>query len=67
MQNIRTNNPQQVNRLLNRTINQLLNGEIDENRARCIGYLGSVLLKAQELEDIAVRLEALEKNIEKAV
>lgn len=62
MQNIRLNNPSQVKRLINRTINQLLNGEIETDKARCIGYLGSILLKATEVEEMELRLVELEKK-----
>lgn len=61
MQAIRLNNPQQIQRLLNRTINQLLADEIEEGKARCIGYLASILLKANEVENIDKRLDDLEK------
>lgn len=63
MQDIRLNNPQQVKRLLNRAINDLLKDEIDANKARCIGYLSSILLKAIETEEIESRLAELEKNM----
>lgn len=67
MQNIRLSNPSQVRRLLNRTINQLLKGEIETEKARCIGYLGSILLKAQEVEEMELRLSEIEKQIKKKV
>ena len=63
MQNIRLNNPSQVKRLINRTINQLLNNEIETDKARCIGYLGSILLKATEVEEMETRLVSLEKQL----
>lgn len=65
MQDIRLNNPQQVKRLINRTINQLLKGEIETDKARCIGYLGSILLKATEVEDMAERMNDIEIMIKK--
>lgn len=63
MQDIRLNNPQQVKRLINRTINQLLAGEIATDKARCVGFLASILLKAQEVEDMSDRMTELEKQI----
>jgi hypothetical protein len=63
MQDIRLNNPQQVKRLLNRTINDLLQDKIGTDKARCLGYLSTVLLKAVEIEDFGKRLEELEKQI----
>jgi hypothetical protein len=66
VQNIRLNNPSQVKRLINRTINQLLNNEIETDKARCIGYLGSILLKATEVEEMELRLVSLEKQLLKA-
>jgi hypothetical protein len=63
VQDIRLNNPQQVKRLLNRTINDLLKNNIDANKARCIGYLSSILLKSIETEELEKRLEALENHL----
>lgn len=62
-QNIRLNNPQMVKRLVNRTINQLLNDEIETDKARVVGYLCSILLKANESEGMEVRLVSLEKKL----
>ena len=63
MQNIRLNNPSQVKRLIDKNINQLLNNEIETDKARCIGYLGSILLKATEVEEMELRLVELEKKL----
>ena len=62
MQKIRLQNPQQCRRLLNRTINDLLSKDIDTDRARCIGYLTSILLKSIEVEELEGRIEALEQQ-----
>lgn len=67
IQDIRLNNPQQVKRLVNRTINQLLKGEIETDKARCIGYLASILLKASEVEDMADRMQEIEDKLAKVV
>ena len=64
MQRIRAENPAQVRRLLNRCINGLFNDEIEESRARTVGYLCSILLTAYEKEDIAKRLDSLEEAME---
>lgn len=64
MQEIRLNNPLQVKRLLNRTINQLLNDEITTDKARTIGYLASVLLKASEVEELDARMAAIENELQ---
>jgi hypothetical protein len=66
MQEIRLNNPRAVSRLLNRTINQLMADEISEGKARTLGYLCSVLLKAAEVEDLDQRMTELESEIQKA-
>lgn len=59
MQTMRLQNPHQVRRLLNRTINMLLNEEIE---TRCIGYLASILLKSMEVEDLEGRIRSLEED-----
>ncbi|ABR47180.1 hypothetical protein Amet_0962 [Alkaliphilus metalliredigens QYMF] len=61
MQDIRLQNPQQVRRLLNRKINQLLKDEIETGKARCIGYLSSILLKSIEVEELETRILKLEE------
>lgn len=63
MQNIRLNNPSQVKRLINRTINQLLSGEIETDKARCVGYLSTILLKSLEIEELENRLTEIEKQV----
>ena len=52
-----------VRRLLNRTINQLLKGEIETDKARCVGYLSSVLLKSLEVEEIEKRISEIEAQM----
>jgi len=64
MQKIRMDNPRAVQRLLNRTINQLLADEIDCEKARVLGYLCSVLLKANEVEELDDRMSAIEQRLE---
>ncbi|KAB3533848.1 hypothetical protein F8154_10290 [Alkaliphilus pronyensis] len=60
-QNIRLNNPRQVTRLLNRAINDLINEDIEIGRAKAIGYLSSIILKAMEVEDLEKRILELEE------
>lgn len=67
MQDIRLNNPQAVRRLLNRTINDLLGDKMEVDKARCIGYIGSILLKAIETEELENRISKLEKEVNKKV
>ena len=62
-QDIRLSNPNMVRRLLSRTINQLLKGEIQTDKARCIGYLSSVLLKSLEVEELEARITEIENQV----
>jgi len=63
MQSIRLNNPHAITRLLNRSINQLLAEEITTDKARAIGYLCSVLIRAVETESIEDRMQAIEAQL----
>jgi len=63
MQEIRVNNPSMVKRLLNRTINQLLKDEITAEKARTIGYLSSIILKALETQELEQRMIELERQL----
>jgi hypothetical protein len=49
-----------VSRLLAKTINQLLRGEILEGTAGKIGYLSNILLRALEQSDLEQRIKDLE-------
>lgn len=53
-----------VSRLLAKTINQLLRGEITEQRAGKVGYLANVLLRALEASDLEKRVEHLERRLD---
>jgi len=65
--NVRLNTPQGVNRLLQRVINGLLNDEIEESKARAIGYLCNITLKGLEVGELEERLQDLESSIENKV
>ena len=67
MQEIRLNNPNQVRRLLNRTINELLSDKIEVDKARCIGYLSSILLKSIETEELEGRISKIESQVNRKV
>ena len=58
---IRLNKPVDVRRLISRTINELREDTLSENKARAIGYLCNCLLKAMETTELAERLEKLEE------
>ena len=61
--NVRVNSPDGVNRLLQRVINALLDDEITENKARTIGYLCNIILKAFEVGELEERLTELEESL----
>ncbi len=50
--NIRVNDIRGVNRLLQRTINGLIQDEITENKARTIGYLANIMIKGFEVQTL---------------
>jgi len=64
MRGARLDTTQQVNRLLKRTINQLVAGEITSEKAKTIGYLSTILLKGLELEEAKAKVIANEKEWE---
>ncbi len=51
-----------INRLLARTVNQLIRGQIEETKAGKIGYLCNVMLKSFELTELERRIGELEKR-----
>lgn len=61
--NVRLNDIGGVNRLLGRVANALVQGEIDIERARAIGYLCNILIKSLQVGDLEQRLEALEQAL----
>lgn len=65
--NVRLNNVQGVNRLLQRTINSLIKDDITENKARVIGYLANILIKGLEIGELSERVSDLEEALKKKV
>nr|NJM01837.1 hypothetical protein [Desulfobacula sp.] len=56
-----------IRRFLSKIVNMLLKNEIDLDRARGLGYLGSILkdcIKESDLETRTAELEAFKKQIE---
>ncbi len=62
--NYRLNTIKGVNRLLQRIIIDLANDEIEESKARAIGYLCNIRLVGFEKEELEDRLSSLEKRFE---
>lgn len=54
-----------LRRYLANLINRTESGEVDANLSGKLGYLTGILLKAVEGSDIEMRVEALERKIEK--
>jgi hypothetical protein len=52
-----------ISRLLEETINQVRRGELDPHVSNAVGYLASILLKANEREEFEQRLAHLESII----
>ena len=62
---IRLSKPGQIKRFIASTMNKLNNGEIEEGKARALGYLASILLKAIETEDLEKKVKELEDIVER--
>ena len=60
---IRLNKPEDVRRLISRTINELKKDELSEGKAKTIGYLCNILLNAMESTELAKRIEELEERV----
>jgi hypothetical protein len=52
-----------ISRLLEETINQVRRGELDPHVSNAVGYLASILLKANERDEFEQRLAHLESII----
>ena len=61
--NIRINDVKGVNRLIQRVINKLIQGEITIDKAKAIGYLSRISLEVFELE-LKERTANIESNEE---
>ena len=60
---VRLNNPKSIVRCLSRVINDLRSDSIEESKARALGYLCNVMLKAFEVTDLVERIEKLEERL----
>lgn len=60
---IRVNTVSGVNKLLQRTINALIQDEITESKARTLGYLANIMLKGLEVGQLEERLNKIELDI----
>lgn len=60
---IRLNRPCDVKRLLNRSINEVLNGEMDTDTLRAVSYSCQIILKIYEILDIEKRFMELETKL----
>jgi hypothetical protein len=58
---VRLKTASDITRLLGKTINEALRGELDTETARTVGYLSSVMIKCIEVSDVQKRLEILER------
>jgi len=54
---------QDIRRFLAQITNQLENGEIEESKARCLGYLCSIMQSIIKDSDLELRIEALERTL----
>lgn len=64
MKQIRLTKPGQIKRFLASIMNQVNEGSIDVDKARALGYLSQILLKAIETEDLEKKIKELECVIE---
>jgi hypothetical protein len=61
---VRLNKPQDVRRLLQRVINQLMDDrEMTNDKARVIATLSNTILKSMELGELEERLTAIEEKV----
>ena len=63
---LRLDNLVECRRTLARVTNELYNTELDINTAKSLGFLISLILRALREDEIERRVEALEKELEKA-
>jgi len=59
----RLNNSQDLRRYLANLINRTEKGDIDQQLAKCLAYISSLLLRAIENSDTEERLEAIEQRL----
>lgn len=58
---VRLNKPQDVQKLLARTANMLIDDEISDTKARAIGYLCKIMLKGFETVDLQQQINELQE------
>jgi len=63
---VRLRSVHDINRMLARTINQLVRSEIEESKAGKVGYLCNIMIRSFEVCDIEKRLVELEDQVERA-
>lgn len=61
---VRLSNPQDIRRLIQRCITALLDDEMKTDKARCITYMGQVMLNCFEKEDLEKRIKELESRMQ---
>lgn len=64
MPSVEIKNVGDVVSVLGETINQLREGKLDSKQANAIGYIGNVILKALEGDELARQLEELRRQVE---
>lgn len=58
---IRLNKPKDVQKLLARTVNMLIDDEINEGKSRAIGYLCQIMIKGFETIDLQEQIIELQE------
>lgn len=58
---VRLNKPKDVQKLLARTANMLIDDEINDAKARAIGYLCQIMLKGFETIDLQQQINELQE------
>ncbi len=61
---VKIQNSADIIALLSETINQVLKGVIDPRVANAVGYLANIAIKAQEQNELEMRIRNLEANLE---
>jgi hypothetical protein len=60
---VRADNAVRIVKLLSRTINQTLRGEIDPKVANAVGYLSGIIMRAREQGEFEDRLKKVEERL----
>jgi hypothetical protein len=64
---VKIQNSADIIALLSETINQVLKGVIDPRVANAVGYLANIAIRAQEQNELEVRIRNLEANLENRI